>query len=203
MDDRLRRLWRRNGVDKMAAGEITAVQVAGRNVTVASSMAITLPSTQDMSAVSIKVTGTGTLTAAVGTASPTTVTSGTAFSANLSSSGVVHLTSTADTATEYTLTVTKGSFDELQDISMNTITKVGWFSAREFKGDLDAYAAGGIPIPTGGFKPKYVVNIQITGGFWGEFDFANSKLKVYKAVGTEATKGELTSATYSMILMER
>lgn len=185
----------------MTAGEITAVQVAGRNVTVASSMAITLPSTTNMSAVSIKVTGTGTLTAAVGSNSPAEITSGTAFNADLSSSGVVHLTSTVDTATEYTLTITKGTFDEIQETKMSSITNFGWSGARAFEGDLDAYAAGGLAIPLGTFKPKYIVNIQISGGFTGEFIISSGKLKVYKA-GVEATKAQLQTATYSMILME-
>ena len=185
----------------MTAGSITAVEVAGRAVTVASSMAITLPSTTNMASVSIKVTGTGTLTAAVGGNDPTTITSGTAFNANLSSSGVITLTSTVDTATTYTLTVTKGSFDELQETSVTTMAKVGWFSARFVTGDLDAYAAGGITIPLGSFKPKYVVSVQISDGFTGEFIISSGKLKVYK-VGVEATKAQLQTATYSMILME-
>lgn len=192
---------RRSGVENMTAGSITAVEVAGRAVTVASSMAITLPSTTNMASVSIKVTGTGTLTAAVGGNDPTTITSGTAFNANLSSSGVITLTSTVDTATTYTLTVTKGSFDELQETSVTTMAKVGWFSARFVTGDLDAYAAGGITIPLGSFKPKYVVSVQISDGFTGEFIISSGKLKVYK-VGVEATKAQLQTATYSMILME-
>lgn len=187
----------------MTAGEISKILVAGRDVgTIKSSMAITLPSTTDMTAVPIKVTGTGTLTAAVGSNPATTVTSDTAFNANLSASGVVTLTSTVDTATTYTLTITKGSYDEQQEVTISPFIRVGWFAAREFKGDLDTYEAGGIAIPVGGFTPRHVINIQITGGFTGEFDIATKKLKVYKA-GVEATKAQLATATYSMILMER
>jgi hypothetical protein len=193
---------RRSGVEKMAVA-LSALTVNGRTVTIADTMSITLPSTADFTALTIVPTSAGnyitigTTTKASGQSFTVSVTSGTAFNVVVQDAA----SEPTDTKT-YSLTITKGSYDELLESNMTTIKNMGWFAAREFSGDLDSYAAGGIAIPMGSFKPKYVINIQITGGYWGEWDFANGKLKVYKAVGTEATKADLTSATFRMILME-
>jgi len=177
---------------------LTGVQVAGNNVTVGASMSIELPSTANLASISVKLTADAGSTITFG---GTTVTSGTAFTADFSGGAATIVVTQDEASNTYTLTVTKGTWDDVQDVSGASITKVGWFSAKEFKGDLDTYASGGITIPLGSFKPKYVVNIMITEGFTGEFIFSTGKLKVYKG-GSEATKAQLKTATYSMILME-
>lgn len=186
------------------AAALTSVKVNGTTVTVSDSMAIELPSTTTMTAVPV------ILTAAEGygiTFRGTAVTSGTSFNANFSetSSATIVVTATADESDtkSYSLTVTKGTWDGVLESGVVQITKMGWFAAREFNGDLDTYAAGGLAVPLGSFKPKHVINIMITGGFTGEWDFTNKKLKVYKG-GSEATTAQLRTAEakYTMILME-
>lgn len=98
----------------------------------------------------------------------------------------------------YTLTV----YDGVQEVNVANIINIGWWPARRVTGDLDKYAAGGLYIPLGTFKPKFVVNVQITDGFVGYFDIASGKLKVYKSNKTEATEADLATAKYDMILME-
>lgn len=182
---------------------LSAVAVTnGSAVVVASTMYSKLTSSGDITDVSV------TLTAAnvgdVIKVNGVTVTSGTAFTHDFKAGPtiaiVVSNAEAADpTATaNYTLTV----YDGVQEINVATITNIGWFGARAISGDLDSYTAGGMLIALGSFKPKYVINIMISDGFTGYFDFANKKLKVYKAPNTEATANDLSTATYSMILME-
>ncbi len=181
----------------------TVTVTNGSAVTVASTMYSKLTSSGDITNGSVTLTAAnaGDLIKVNGT----TVTSGTAFVHDFKNDGatltiVVSNAEAADpTATaNYTLTV----YDGTQEINVATITNIGWFGARAISGDLDSYTAGGMPIALGSFKPKYVINIMISDGFTGYFDFANKKLKVYKAPNTEATANELSTATYSMILME-
>jgi len=140
------------------------------------------------------------LAAAVGANDPTTITSGTAFSANLTSSGVITITATVDTAATYTLTITKGTFDDLQSVAIEDISNFGWSGARHISGDLDTYVSGGLAIPLGTFKPRFVINVMVTDGFVGYFDIASGKLKVYKS-GSEATVNQLKNSSYDMILL--
>jgi len=177
---------------------LTAVTVAGQSVAVSSSMSKVLPYGTSLTSVSVVLTAdSGTITAG-----GQTVSSGTAFNVNFASASALSISITDDlTTNNYTLTVTAAAADEIQETSVGVITNVGWFAARCITGDLDAYTAGGLVIPMGNFDPKYVINIMITEGFTGEFDIATKKLKVYKA-GVEATKANLATATYSLILME-
>lgn len=88
------------------------------------------------------------------------------------------------------------------DVKVNTVKNIGWFGAKHYEGDLDGYTAGGILIPTKGFKAKYVVSLQVTDGFIGSFDLETSMLKVYKSGNAEASASDLTTVRYSMILMQ-
>lgn len=88
------------------------------------------------------------------------------------------------------------------DVTMDTIKRVGWFAARCFEGDLDGYSAGGLALPLGGFRPRFVINVQVDNGYTGYYDLENNVLKVYASPNTEATANQLTTARYSVILME-
>lgn len=187
----------------MADPLLSAVSVTNGSAigSVTSSMTSVLTSSGNIKAVTVTLTVVAASKVKVNGADVPVTSTTASFIHDFSNSKPVTIVVT-DSAGENPETYTLLVVDELQDMTMTTITKVGWFSAREFKGDLDAYTAGGVPITTGSFKPKHIVSIQITGGFWGEFDFENSKLKVYKAVGTEATKADLAAARFQMILME-
>lgn len=191
------------GVDTMT--NLTGITVNGTAITpIASSMSIELPSTANLASIPVVLTAAEGCTV---TFRGTAVTSGTSFNANFSeaSSAAIVVTSSAEppVVEEYTVTVTQGSWDDVFESGMVTIARMGWFAAREFNGDLDTYTPGGIAVPLGSFRPKHVINVMVTGGFTGEWDVVDKKLKVYKA-GTEATQAQLKSANakFTMILME-
>lgn len=177
---------------------LTAVSVANGSAinSITSSMSSTLTSSGDIHNVSV------TLTCDAGssiTVNGVAVTSATAFLHDFSDARPLTIVVTQDASSNtYKLTVVDGILDS----SVATIARVGWFAARCFTGDLDAYSAGGIALPLGNFKPRFVINVQVTDGFIGEYDIATQKLKVYSAAGTEASAGALGNSHFNVILME-
>lgn len=176
--------------------ELTAVTVAGTSVTVDDAMTASLAAGTAMPAVVVLTADSGTITAG-----GKTVKSGVPFKMNFNNSPVLNISvKDGDTVNEYTLAATVAKNDILE-MKMDCIRNVGWFAARYFEGDLDAYKAGGIILPMGKFKAKYTISVQITGGYVGYFDVAQNKLMVYKSAGTEATASDLATEHYQIILM--
>lgn len=177
-------------------GVLTAVSVANGSAinSITAAMSSTLTSAGNIKAVSVTLTADG----GVIKVNNVTVTSGTAFLHDFSDNKPVTIKVTLnDTTNTYTLTV----IDGLLSAGFSTIERVGWFAARCVTGDLDAYTAGGIVLPLGSFKPKFVVNVQVTEGFIGVYDLEEQKLKVYSAAGTEANASALKTATFNVVLM--
>ena len=178
-------------------GVLTAVTVTNGSAinSITSAMSSTLTSSGNIKAVTV------TLTADGGTikVNNVAVTSGTAFIHDFSDSKPITIKVTLnDTTTTYTLTV----IDAIHTSKLGIIQRMGWFAARSISGDLDAYAAGGLTLPLGNFTPRFVINVQVSEGFIGEYDLETKKLKVYSAAGTEAQASALKTARYNVILME-
>jgi len=183
--------------DPEPVGVLTAVSVSGGATidSITSAMSCKL-NTGDITNVSVTLTADAGSTIKVDGKS---VTSATAFVHDFQTKPTISIkvTNGSDNHT-YTLTV----YDEIQEVKFSTVKNVGWFGARAISGDLDAYAAGGLAIPMGNFKPKYVINVQITSGYTGFFDVDTKKLIVYSAAGTEATAANIRAEKYSLLLME-
>lgn len=177
---------------------LTAVSVTNGSAinSITSAMSSTLTSSGDIKSVQITLTCDDGSTIKVGNS---TVTSGTAFLHDFSKNPKITIKVTQDSTTNtYTLTV----IDGLQDATVSTVARVGWYAARCISGDLDAYTAGGMTLPIGNFTPRFVVNVQITEGYIGVYDLETKKLIVYSAAGTEASASALKTARYNVILME-
>ena len=183
--------------DPEPVGVLTAVSVAGGATidSITSAMSCKL-NTGDITKVSVTLTADAGSTIKVDNKA---VTSATAFVHDFQKKPTITIkvTNGSDNNT-YTLTV----YDELQEVKLATVKNMGWFGARAITGDLDAYTAGGISIPMGNFKPKYVINIQVTNGYTGFFDVNTKKLIIYSAAGTEATAANIRAEKYSLLLME-
>lgn len=66
------------------------------------------------------------------------------------------------------------------------------------KASIDTYASGGVAIPVPATITKPVVFVQASGGYVGDWDATNKKMKLYSTAGTEAST--LASAVEVTIL---
>lgn len=116
------------------------------------------------------------------------------------SAGPVTYTVTAEDGTttkKYKVSVTVATDKTV--VGVHNMRVPGWSNTRCVVGNLGAYAAGGIKLDLGNFKPKYVIGVQVDKGKIGYFDLNTMRLRVYTGAGTETTAD--ATCEFSVFLM--
>lgn len=116
-----------------------------------------------------------------------TVSPASAVATDFSAGPVTYTVTAEDTTTTKKYKVSVTTAKDKTIVGVHNMNTAGWFNTRCVIGNLSGYAAGGIKIDMGGFKPKYVIGVQVDKGNVGYFDLNTMRLRVYSAAGTEAT----------------